>query len=519
MEIFIFIHYSIYVTWLDYVICFNYNVVYKIREAHAMIGLQSKIKQLVYSINGKNLEELKNLKSNIRNKELISILDMAILLREISPDTLEIIKGLINLNTEISNFNIQLDFSSDVLGEDSKELNKVSNFVMSSINSASESLEQISKAIEESTASLQAIYVDADKLTDIIKSNDDEIKTLQVNSERLSESTANLESSMANLLKEVDSIKDILKAMEEIADRTNLLALNASIEAARAGEHGRGFSVVAEEVKNLSELTNNKLQDIRKFMEEVEKASEYSVESVKYTTGFTKDLNRYIKNFDKSFEESRESVDYISSSIETINVAMEEISASTEEMSSGMNFIVDKTERLKDVSEDIAKRAMYIKTRAKEIDIIDKDISYITKFSENITRKPFFKLRNRDFNLSIDKGIEAHIKWVDNLEGMVDAMEVEPIHIDATKCGFGHFYQVVNPKDPDIQNIWGTIDPIHRKLHKTGEVVLNNIREGNKEEAIKNSVEARNLSKIMVEKLNLLKSISLELEEKKESVF
>ncbi|BCZ18303.1 Methyl-accepting chemotaxis protein TlpB [Helicobacter sp. NHP19-003] len=157
---------------------------------------------------------------------------------------------------------------------------------------------------------------------DSIRTSDQAITNLFEQITEASRTEEDLAGKVEQLSKNADSVKSILHIINDIADQTNLLALNAAIEAARAGEHGRGFAVVADEVRNLAARTQKSLAEINStigvIVQEINDVSNQmnlNSKKIEQLSGVSLDVQKQFKGMSENLDSV---VSRVNSSIESI---------------------------------------------------------------------------------------------------------------------------------------------------------------------------------------------------------
>jgi methyl-accepting chemotaxis protein len=154
-----------------------------------------------------------------------------------------------------------------------KNIYQSSNSTSKHVQGAREIMDALGQATETVNTLSQQVVNNAQATQKAMETSQDRVAQVLSASESTNAATQQSKTAITSLFQSVDSVTSIVDVIGAIADQTNLLALNAAIEAARAGEHGRGFSVVADEVRQLAGKTQDSLKQISQRLDQLQSAS------------------------------------------------------------------------------------------------------------------------------------------------------------------------------------------------------------------------------------------------------
>ena len=313
---------------------------------------------------------------------------------------------------------------------------------------------------------------------------------------------------MDELMGVINHMNEVIAGINAISSQTNLLALNASIEAARAGEAGKGFAVVADEIRKLAEETQTLTASMGNFVEGIKTASEKSTESATDTINALSTMTEKIGNVWAINDENQKHVSTVNSSISSLAAVSEEISSSMAELESQTDSIGEQCRALKENTSQMRSISKDLQEKTAPIADIEKTLDEGAKVMGDMTDDPFYRMQQKEFAKHITTAISAHENWLANLKAMVDSESILPIQLNASKCGFGHFYYSMTPKNPALKEIWMGLETKHVKFHTYGKDVIDALMKNDIQTAKKLYEEADQYSNDLIGDLKKMKAIA-----------
>jgi len=221
-------------------------------------------------------------------------------------------------------------------------------------------VQQITSAIEHVSALSQEAAANAQQVTDVATSGGKQVTASIGGMERIKEATDKVGDMVKQLGESSQQIGAIVETIDDIAEQTNLLALNAAIEAARAGEHGKGFAVVADEVRKLAERSSKATGEIAELISTIQQMTNDAVQAmdrgsqeVTEGTGLANQAGDALKS--------------IQTAVAGIVRQIEEVSAATQQMSSSSSEVVKAIENVSAVTEQTTAAAQQMAASSTEV--------------------------------------------------------------------------------------------------------------------------------------------------------
>ncbi|MBF0331270.1 MAG: CZB domain-containing protein [Candidatus Omnitrophica bacterium] len=365
----------------------------------------------------------------------------------------------------------------------SQELATATNEITKTSEQIADGVQQQSASFEQVSASVQASAENAKNATGIAQQ-------AVVNANETRDAMTNTIDAMVVIEKSSKQMGEAVQLITEIADQTNLLALNAAIEAARAGEHGKGFAVVADEVRNLASR---------------------SAASAKEIHGLIKTSLKEVQNGVTVSKRAGDRTSVIIGLINDMAEQLQQISHATQEQAAAMEENTSITESNASAAQELAATAEQMAAQAEALQQVVAQFKLDGGDGEVVQTQQALSPESEKNRKAVDGALSAHGQWYSRLQDAIKTgkSDFKPATVKTDdKCAFGKWFYSEFPAVLKNNPLHEEIKALHAEFHQEAGKILEMALEGKKEEAAKligGGSTFKSLSSKLISKLSALK--------------
>jgi methyl-accepting chemotaxis protein len=339
-----------------------------------------------------------------------------------------------------------MQLSSNTINEDARK-------VVESVETTSASLEEIAVSVREVEMSAK----ESSQLAENVKEEAAQQGVLTVaeavkGMERITDKVKYSVDLVRRLEARSQDVQRILSVIREVTEQTNLLSLNASILAEQAGEYGKGFSVVAEEMRALSDRTAAYTKEIAGIVVTIQREINETVESIDVGMQMVKEGSELVykvgetmssilesayesanmaRNIERATEEQAGSLDYVAKETANINSMAQRMASTMEEQLENFNIIVERVGDVKDISESTRKSAV---DQAEGVGLISRNLELANDKVDGINMAVFGQQKvNEDIISTVEKIRSTGVRTIEDMKAVSVSLDRLRSEFDALK--------------------------------------------------------------------------------------
>lgn len=464
------------------------------RKANEIQAIQ---KYIEVRMKGKEIQ-----RPGVKTREAVQLLEKIDQVLEFQKISVGEAKQVMHISSQISSFDVEMSHMSEYLAGFASKLSDLSQSNLAIVEETTATMGQVRDNVGFTSQRLNQLSEESRELTE--KNNEgkrllEEVETLK---EGVVEDTRQMDDQIMKLVRLVEEIEGIVDSVQGIAAQTNLLALNASIEAARAGEQGKGFAVVAGEVGKLAENTQKELDAMKRFVQKIYEASKAGQESTAQASSSTQEMSGKLDIVFRTVGDNINMLEQVAGDVAAINDYMHMVEQASGDVNAAMEQCSQDAEEITNLTMTVSELADETSQAADQISGIETKITESTRLLYKGLNTGITMLTNQELIDVLESAKQAHRDWAEKVSGMADQMKVLPLQLDSNKCAFGHFYNAITIKHPQLAGRWNSLSEVHKRFHTLGRHVIDAIGSNDMDRAGRESREAESLSREIVKTLD-----------------